>query len=110
LFKSGYTVFFVWRAGGFGAKQDSAHELIARCRAAGKTIMAGGPLFTLGCEQLPEVDHFVLNEAEVTLPEFLRDFARGAARRVYASSEFPDLRETPAPLWDLAHMQHYASM
>src|ERR1039458_3160314 len=86
---------------GMIAQQDSAHELVARCRAAGKTIVAGGPLFTLGHEQFPEVNHFVLNEAEVTLPGFLRDSARGGARRVYASSEFPDLRETPAPLWEL---------
>ena len=95
---------------GMIAQQDSAHELIARCRAAGKTIVAGGPLFTLGHEQFPEVDHFVLNEAEVTLPEFLRDFERGAARRVYASTEFPDLRQTPAPLWELADLRRYASM
>ncbi|HEY1211286.1 MAG TPA: radical SAM protein, partial [Terracidiphilus sp.] len=95
---------------GMIAQRDSAHELIARCRAAGKTIVAGGPLFTLEHEQFPEVDHFVLNEAEVTLPEFLRDFERDTAQRVYASSEFPDLRETPAPLWELANVQRYASM
>ncbi len=95
---------------GMIAQQDSAHELVARCHAAGKTIVAGGPLFTLGHEQFPEVDHFVLNEAEVTLPEFLRDFERNAARRVYASAEFPDLRRTPAPLWELADVRRYASM
>ncbi len=95
---------------GMIAQQESAHVLIARCRAAGKTIVAGGPLFTLGPEQFPEVDHFVLNEAELTLPEFLLDFARGAARRVYASPVFPDLRQTPVPLWALADLKHYASM
>jgi radical SAM superfamily enzyme YgiQ (UPF0313 family) len=95
---------------GMIAQRDSARELIARCRAAGRTIVAGGPLFTLGHEEFPEVDHFVLNEAEVTLPEFLRDFAQGAARRVYASPEFPDLRQTPAPLWELAELKRYASM
>jgi radical SAM superfamily enzyme YgiQ (UPF0313 family) len=95
---------------GMIAQQDSAHKLVARCRAAGRTIVAGGPLFTLGHEQFPDVDHFVLNEAEVTLPEFLRDFERNAARRVYASSEFPDLHRTPAPLWELADVRRYASM
>jgi len=92
------------------AQQDSARDLIARCRAAGKKIVAGGPLFTLGREQFPDVDHFVLNEAEVTLPEFLRDFANKSARRVYESPEFPDLRQTPAPLWALADLKRYHSM
>ncbi|MEI7729848.1 MAG: B12-binding domain-containing radical SAM protein [Verrucomicrobiota bacterium] len=95
---------------GMIAQQDSARDLIARCHAAGKTIVAGGPLFTLGHEQFPDVDHFVLNEAEVTLPDFLHDFERGCARRVYTSPEFPNLHETPAPLWELAEMQRYASM
>lgn len=92
------------------AQRASAQELIARCRAAGKTIIAGGPLFTLEHEQFPEVDHFVLNEAEVTLPGFLEDFARGCARRVYTSPELPDLGLTPAPMWELAELKQYASM
>jgi radical SAM superfamily enzyme YgiQ (UPF0313 family) len=92
------------------AQRDSARGLLARCRAAGKTIVAGGPLFTLEHEQFPEVDHFVLNEAEVTLPGFLRDLAAGTAQRVYASPEFPDLDRSPAPLWALADLRRYASM
>jgi len=48
----------------------------------------------------------------VTLPEFLRDFARGQAKRLYTSREFefPDIRQTPAPLWELVDLRRYASM
>ena len=91
-------------------QRESARALVARCRAAGKTIVAGGPLFTAEHAQFPQVDHFVLNEAEATLAPFLRDFAAGTARRVYTSSEYPDLGETPIPQWDLAGLGHYHSM
>ncbi|HVP14675.1 MAG TPA: DUF4070 domain-containing protein, partial [Terriglobales bacterium] len=55
-------------------------------------------------------DHFVLNEAEATLPGFLRDLAAGQARRVYESTTYPDLALTPAPRWDLVDLRHYHSM
>jgi radical SAM superfamily enzyme YgiQ (UPF0313 family) len=92
------------------AQRDSAVRLIARCRSEGKVIVAGGPLFTVEYEQFPDIDHFVLNEAEVTLPEFLRDLERGDARRLYTSTRLPELGETPAPLWELLNPRHYASM
>jgi len=91
-------------------QREAARRLIARCKRAGVTVVAGGPLFTSEHGQFPEVDHFVLNEAEVTLPPFLADFARGAAQRVYRTNEFPDLGQTPAPLWELADLKRYASM
>ena len=91
-------------------QRPSAEALIARCRAAGKRIVAGGPLFTSEHAQFPDVDHFVLNEAELTLPGFLRDFERGSAQRIYATTEFADIRQTPAPLWELANLGAYASM
>lgn len=95
---------------GMIAQRESARELIARCRAAGKTIVAGGPLFTLEHAGFPEVDHFVLNEAETTLPDFLRDLELGRPKRIYESTELPDIRQTPTPLWELADMRRYASM
>jgi radical SAM superfamily enzyme YgiQ (UPF0313 family) len=52
----------------------------------------------------------VLNEAELTLPDFLRDLAQGHAGRVYATSEFADIEGTPVPDWSLADLDGYATM
>ena len=91
-------------------QRASASEVIARCRAAGVKVVAGGPLFTVEHAQFETVDHFVLNEAELTLPPFLADLAQGRAQRLYATAAFADLSETPVPLWHLAELKHYASM
>jgi radical SAM superfamily enzyme YgiQ (UPF0313 family) len=88
-------------------QRDATRAVIARCKEAGVPVVAGGPLFTMEHEQFPEVDHFVLNEAELTLPPFLADLANGCARRIYTTTEFPDIRQTPAPLWQLADLKHY---
>ncbi len=96
--------------GGMVVQRESARQAIARCREAGVKVVAGGPLFTSEYRQYPEVDHFVLNEAEVTLPLFLADLRQGKAGRVYTCGEYTDLRSTPVPLWQLLDMRHYASM
>ena len=88
-------------------QRDAARALIARCKEAGVKVVAGGPLFTMEHEQFPEVDHFVLNEAELTLPPFLADLAYGRAQHIYTTTEFPDIHLTPAPLWRLANLKHY---
>ena len=91
-------------------QSGAARDLIVRCKEAGLMVVAGGPLFTSQSQQFPEVDHFVLNEAELTLPPFLADLARGRARRRYATSEFADVRGTPTPLWGLVDLRRYAWM
>lgn len=95
---------------GMIAQRETARALIERCRAAGKTVVAGGPLFTSEHEDFPGVDHFVLNEAELTLPGFLQDFEAGRARRIYTSYGFADLAATPVPLWELADLRRYGSL
>ncbi|MBU0677340.1 MAG: B12-binding domain-containing radical SAM protein [Verrucomicrobia bacterium] len=91
-------------------QRKSALEVIERCNKAGVTIIAGGPLFTCEPGQFHGIDHLVLNEAEVTLPPFLKDLAEGEAKPVYATSEFPDLALTPAPDWSLCDLKNYATM
>lgn len=95
---------------GMVVQRDSAHELIARCKAAGKTILAGGPLFTSEYEDFPLVDHFILNEGEITLPMFLADWKNCQTQRVYQTSEFADMSLTPTPLWELLNLKKYATM
>ncbi len=91
-------------------QRDSAKEVIARCRKVRAKVVAGGPLFTTGHEEFDGVDHFVLNEAEITLPPFLEDLEKGCAQHIYTSIERPDIRNTPIPLWSLINMKKYSSM
>ncbi len=91
-------------------QRESAAKVIAQCKEAGLRVIAGGPLFTMEYEQFDRVDHFVLNEAELTLPPFLDDLARGCAGRVYTTSDFADIQKTPAPMWELIRLGDYASM
>jgi len=91
-------------------QRDSARQIITRCKKAGLKVVAGGPLFTDEHPEFDAVDHFVLNEAELTLPSFLQDLKRGCAEHVYATPEFADMRKTPPPMWGLIDMKRYAAM
>ncbi len=54
---------YVFMSGMIVHKQ-SAHEIATRCAALGKPVVAGGPLFTTGHQEFPEIPHFVLGEAK----------------------------------------------
>ncbi len=89
---------------------DSVKEIVSRCKKQNKTVVAGGPAFTTGREKFSGVDHFILNEAEITLPLFLQDLAKGIAKPLYASQIRPDIAQTPVPLWSLINFKDYASL
>jgi radical SAM superfamily enzyme YgiQ (UPF0313 family) len=91
-------------------QRDSVQEVIRLARDANKTIVAGGPLFTAEPEAFPEVDHLILNEAEITLPLFLSDLSRGEPKPIYQTDEFADITQTPIPLWELIDLRHYDSL
>ena len=91
-------------------QRSSAKEIIEQCQNAGLTVVAGGPLFTSEPEDFTHVDHLVLNEAEITLPQFLSDFEAGHAKARYTTTEHTSVELTPPPQWELLEMRHYASM
>jgi radical SAM superfamily enzyme YgiQ (UPF0313 family) len=96
--------------GGMAVQRKSAKQIIARCKQIGLKVIAGGPLFTAEPETFEEVDHLVLDEAELTLPSFLEDLKNGCPKKIYRVSGFCELRHSPVPSWHLIRMKKYASM
>ena len=90
--------------------KDSAHEVAARCAAFGKTVIAGGPLFTTGHQKFPEIRHFVLGEAEDQIADLIRDLRRATLRSMYRGEGWPDVCGTPVPRWDLISLRDYVTM
>ncbi|MCX7982929.1 MAG: B12-binding domain-containing radical SAM protein [Syntrophales bacterium] len=88
----------------------SARKVIERCRTLGKPIVAGGPLFTAHYEEYPEVNHFVLNEGEITLPPFLADLEAGVPKRIYRANGWADMEKSPVPLHGLIDIKKYGAM
>ena len=84
--------------------------VIERCNRAGVPVVAGGPHPTTFHEDIPGVDHFVLDEAEEIFAEFLRDLESGTAKRIYREGRKPDVTRTPVPRFDLIDLKSYGMM
>ncbi len=90
--------------------KDAVVELAQRCRALGKPVMAGGPLFTANPDLFPEIPHRVLGEAEDVMPQVVEDLRRGTVQPVYQAEGRPALAGVPIPRWDLINVRNYATM
>ena len=90
--------------------KGSVNEIVERCRKLSKTIIAGGPLFTTGHAAFPQIQHFVLGEAEEIMPQLVEDLKGGTLRHHYQAAGRPDISRTPVPRWDLIDFRHYATM
>jgi radical SAM superfamily enzyme YgiQ (UPF0313 family) len=90
--------------------KESVDRIITRCKSLNTKIVAGGPLFTAGYEHCHEIDHLVLNEAEMTFPAFLRDLSQGNPQYIYTSNQWADLENTPVPALELLDINKYACM
>lgn len=92
-------------------QKSSLFETAARCRAAGKLVVLGGPYPTACPEECaPHGDVLVLNEGELTWREFLQDLDQGTYKNVYTTPEKPDVTQTPVPRFDLLNLDYYAML
>ncbi len=91
-------------------QKESFDELVKLSHKHGKTVVAGGPYPSISYETIEGVDHFVLDEAEITLPDFFRDLENGHPGKVYRSDKKPELGLAPIPRFDLINVNEYSSM
>jgi radical SAM superfamily enzyme YgiQ (UPF0313 family) len=91
-------------------QSDSANQVIEKCKNLNVKIVAGGPLFTSSPELYQNVDHLILNEAEITFPQFLNDLNEGKLKHKYTTENWADITNTPIPQWDLVAQNKYTSM
>ena len=91
--------------------QSSSFASVVRlCRECGVKVAAGGPYPTTSHKIIPDVDYFILNEAEITLAPFIRDFEAGSPEHVYSTVEKPDITKTPVPRYDLLKIKKYNNL
>ncbi len=93
-------------------QQESARDVVNRCKWLGTKVVAGGPLFRPGYEDFgfDDIDPLVYGEAENLMPQLVTDLKHGCAAHVYSSSHLPDIASSPIPMWSLVNSHVYQSM
>ena len=91
-------------------QRESLRTVIERCNRAGVPVVAGGPYPTSCHEEIAGVDHFILDEVEETLAQFLQDLDAGRAKPIYREPRKPDVTRTPVPRFDLVRLRDYQAM
>ena len=91
-------------------QKESVNYIISECIKHNTKIVAGGPLFNQEYKNYPQIDHFILNEAEITLPQVLNDLHTGHPQKLYKTTEYADITPTPVPDYHLLSKKDYAYM
>lgn len=101
---------FVFLSGMY-VQKNSVNQILERCAEYPLKVIAGGPLFTQDFEDYPQIDHFILNEAEITFPLFLSDLNQGKeVKQIYRTRQYADLSLSPVPDYHLLKLNSYAFM
>jgi radical SAM superfamily enzyme YgiQ (UPF0313 family) len=92
-------------------QKESVDFVIRECLRLKVKMVAGGPLFTQEYDNYPMIDHFILNEAEITLPPFINDLeSDNFPEKIYSTDKYADIKQTPVPDYHLLSMKDYAFM
>jgi radical SAM superfamily enzyme YgiQ (UPF0313 family) len=94
------------------AQREDFHFLIKKAVQLGKKVAVGGPYPTSVPEDaLASGAHYlILDEGELTVPDFLQAIAQGEEKGVFRSIEKPDVTLSPLPRFDLLKRDAYLMM
>ncbi len=93
----------------FNVQYQRALQIAQEFQKRGKPVVFGGPY----CSLFPEAfegkgDYCISGEAEEIWPEFLGDFEKGNARRLYKANDTRvNLENSPVPRYDLLRTERY---
>lgn len=88
------------------------HALIRKAVQMGKKVGVGGPYPT----SVPEdalnsgAHYLILDEGEMTIPQFLEAIEQGQGSGIFRSAEKPDVTTSPLPRFDLLDLDAYFMM
>lgn len=94
------------------AQRQDFHHLIHKAISLGKKVVVGGPYPTSVPQDAIDsgAQYLVLDEAEITLPQFLFAIEAGKTQGIYRASEKPDVTLSPVPRFDLLSLDAYLMM
>ncbi len=91
-------------------QKKSTKKVISKVQEIGKTVIAGGSLFTTGWEEFSSVDTLVLGESEEIMPDLIKDMENNNLKKIYSAEDFPPINKAPIPAWDLINLSYYNSV
>ncbi|MGC9528785.1 MAG: B12-binding domain-containing radical SAM protein [Limnospira sp.] len=91
-------------------QKDDLLDQIQEAKRRGKPVAVGGPYATSLPHEVATADYLVLDEGEITLPQFVEAINRGEASGTFRSPEKADITTTPVPRYDLLDFDAYDSM
>lgn len=92
-------------------QRTSCIQVVNKVKSFHKKIVAGGPLFTGEYKDFPQIDHFILNEGEITLPQFLLDVENGTEPdHIYSTDQYAKIQTSPLPDISLINIHDYECM
>jgi len=91
-------------------QRQSTKKIVNKVKEIGKTIIAGGTLFSTVLEEFSNIDTVVLGESEELIPVLVKDMENNDLKKIYSMEGFPAIQNAPIPSWELVNLSYYNSV